>query len=124
MRNLLRNQRRVWYCPYSGRTAITDPDGHDTGETAVAYGEPVAAMANVSAASGDATQEMFGIGVSYDKVLQLPGTGWPIDERTVLYVDREPPGEFVATGVEADYAVVRVSTSLNQTSVAVRKVRD
>lgn len=145
MRNLLRNQRTVWCCLYGSRTPILDGDGHDTGETAIGYAAPVAVRANVSTASGDATQEAFGIGVAYDKVAQLPGTGWPMDERTVVYVDRTPPGsadyawdaasgawvaadgtlwQWQPTDAEADYAVVRVAESLNQTSLALRKVRD
>lgn len=143
MRNLLRNQRPIWYRLYAGQEAIRDADGFDTGETEVSYGDPVEVRAYVAAASGDAAVEAFGVGTAYDRVAYLPGTGWPLDERTVVYVDRDPAGAPVtwdgATGTwsssggarwtaaslaEADYAVVRVSSTINQTQVALRKVRD
>lgn len=147
MRNLERNKRPVWYRLCEGREPVLDEDGADTGETAVAYAPPVMVRANVSPATGSSSQELFGVGVEYDRVVQLPGAGWPVDERTVLYVSRAPTGEPVtwdgasgewrsqvgsfsgaatydryASG--ADYAVVRVAESLNQTSLAIRKVRD
>lgn len=116
MRNLLRNQRRVWYRTYEGRVPVVDADGHDTGVREVTYSEPVEARANVSPATGTSSQEMFGTAVDYDRVVQLPGTGWPVDERTQLYIDAEPPAR-------PDYAVVRVAESLNQTSLAARRLR-
>lgn len=123
MRLLARNRRKVWYCLYQGRNPILDQDGYDTGETAITYSSPVALMANVTAASGDATQEQFGIGIRYDKVLQVAGTDCPIDEHALLFVDVEPPEEFDPANVTADYAVTRVSKSLNSTSIAVSRVR-
>lgn len=124
MRMLERNKRRLWYCLYEGRKPILDEDGFDTGETAISYSEPTELMANVTAASGDATQEQFGVGVTYDKVVQVAGTDCPIDERTVLFVDSEPPDEFDQTSVGGDYVVRRVSRSLNSTSIAIARVRD
>jgi hypothetical protein len=123
MRLLARNRRKVWYCLYQGRKPLLDQDGYDTGETAITYSSPVALMANVTAASGDATQEQFGIGIRYDKVLQVAGTDCPIDEHALLFVDVEPPEEFDPANVTADYAVTRVSKSLNSTSIAVSRVR-
>ncbi|RHJ96115.1 hypothetical protein DW090_01590 [Olsenella sp. AM05-17] len=123
MRLLARNRRKVWYCLYQGRNPILDQDGYDTGETAITYSSPVALMANVTAASGDATQEQFGIGIRYDKVLQVAGTDCPVDEHALLFVDVKPPEEFDPANVTADYAVTRVSKSLNSTSIAVSRVR-
>ncbi|MDD6566987.1 MAG: hypothetical protein PUF11_09435 [Parafannyhessea umbonata] len=123
MRLLARNRRKVWYCLYQGRNPILDADGDDTGEVAVTYSEPVALLANVTAASGDAAQEQFGVGIKYDKVLQVAGTSCPIDEHSLLFVDTEPPADFDAANVPADYAVTRVSKSLNSTSIAVSRVR-
>ena len=123
MRNLDRNKQPLWYCLYEGKTEIVDDDGYGTGEFGVAYAKPVRAMGHVTAASGDAAVEQFGIGTKYDKVVQLQGTDWPIEESTVLFVDHEPPDDFDPSAVEFDYTVTRVSKSLNQTSVAISKVR-
>lgn len=123
MRLLARNKRPVWYCLYKGVEMVKDSDGNRTGERAVAYQEPVRLMCNVTAASGSAAEEGFGIGVSYDKVIQVDGTTCPIDERTMLYVDSQPPGDFDPTDATCDYAVTRVSKSLNHTSIAISRVR-
>lgn len=124
MRMLRRNMRPFWYCAYQGRSTIIDSDGYDTGEPTVTYAKPVRVMGNVGAASGDSEVEQFGVGVSYDKVIILAGTDWPIDERTLLFLDTEPPSDFDQSNVSADYAVVRVSKSITQTSIAARRLRD
>lgn len=123
MRLLKRNQIPFWYCLYKGKQPIYDADGYDTGETALTYAEPVKVKAHITAASGDVTYEQFGIGVVYDKVVQLDGTDWDIDEQTVLFVDKDPPATFDAQNVPCDYTVTRVSKSLNFTSLAIKKVR-
>jgi hypothetical protein len=122
VRTLERNKREFWACAYVGRTEIAD-EGHATGEYAITYGEPVLMRGNVTAASGNAELEQFGIGVEYDRVIQLPGTDWDVDEHTVLFLDREPPEDFDPTNVPYDYTITRVSKSLNHTSLAVSKVR-
>lgn len=124
MRMLRRNMRPFWYCAYEGRSTIVDDDGYDTGEPAVTYASPVKVMGNVGAASGNSEVEQFGVGVSYDKVIILAGTDWPIDERTLLFLDTEPPKEFDPSSVAADYAVVRVSKSITQTSIAAKRISD
>ena len=130
MRNLFRNQRRFWYCTYDGDTTIVDEFGNDTGEPCVSYKAPVEALGNISAATGRAEQLQFGLGIEYDKVVQLPGTDWDIAEDSLLFIDAVPPSvadnsvPFDGTNVEADYAVVRVAKSLNQTSIAVKRLRD
>ena len=123
MRNLERNKRPFWYCLYNGETELVDDDGYPTGERAVTYAKPVRVMGNVSAASGNAYTERFGVGASYDKVIVLEGTDWPIGETTALFVDKEPPEDFDPADVEYDYRVVRVSPSLNQTAIAISEVR-
>lgn len=122
MRLLARNQRRVWYCLNQGRTPITDSNGNETGEYEVAYSEPKQLMANVTAASGSAEQEQFGIGIQYDKVLQVSGTTCPIDEHSLLFIDTEPPTGAENPADSADYIVKRVSVSLNHTSIAAARV--
>jgi hypothetical protein len=121
---LRRNMRPFWYCLYQGASTITDSDGYDTGEPSVTYASPVKVMGFVSAASGDAEMEQFGVGVTYDKVITLSGTDWPIDEKTLLFIDTEPPKDFNPSNVVADYAVVRVSVSVTQTTIAVRRLRN
>lgn len=132
MRNLDRNKTRFWYCTYAGSAPVYDSVGRDTGQRALSYSEPVEAWGNFSNGTGSYTQigagrsslEPFGIGAVYGAVMQLEGSDWPIDERTVLYIEEEPPEEFSPTDVRADYAVTRISRTPNQTSLALKRMRD
>lgn len=124
MRNLERNKRGFYYCTLSGTSTIVDTDGYDTGEPCITYSEPVYAKGNISPSGGTAYQEQFGLNVSCDKVIQLQGTDWPIDESTILFLDSVPPEDFDGTDAEGDYAVVGVTVSLNQTSIAAKRVRN
>lgn len=151
MRNLNRNMRGFYYSLLDSTGTIIDLAGYDTGEPISVYTYPVFAKGNISPSRGEARQEQFGIDLEYDKVVQLQGTDWPIDEKTVLWIDLVPPvvaneldggsftsdedaadgetdsydGSVVFDGTaDGDYAVVRVAVSLNQTALAVRRVRN
>lgn len=144
MKTLWRNQRTIYYCLYQGNVPIYDEFGNETGETRVSYGEATALRANVSAATGSAQVEQFGNLDSYDKVIVTDWMDCPIDENSVLFIDKAPEfteqefytvtraeditGETVTVGTETaktplyDYTVRRVAKSLNSVSIAVRKV--
>ena len=116
-----RNDRDFWYCLYEGSTDIVDEYGNLTGEKAVNYAKPVAAYGNISAASGQAQTEMFGGLDSYDKVIVTTDMDCPIDENTVLFIDKAPEHN-LGDALMYDYIVKRVAKSLNCISIAVRKV--
>lgn len=121
MRCLKRNERPFWYCLYNGETEVVDEYGNATGEPRPIYGEPVEMVANISSATGQSNTEMFGNLDSYDKVIVLCDMNCPIDEHTVLFIDKEP--EFGFDGIPLyDYIVKRVAKSLNSVSIAIRKV--
>ena len=90
MRCLKRNQRPFWYCLYVSSTELEDEYGNATGEVEITYSEPVKMLANISAATGQSQTEMFGNLDSYDKVIVTDDLNCPIDEHTVLFVDKEP----------------------------------
>lgn len=115
---LKRNKRKFWYCLFSTETDPVDADGNYTGEMAVGYGEPVECFANISPATGQSNQEMFGNLTDYDRVIVSDDTTIPIDENTVLFIDAAPTNG--AKGY--DYTVRRVAMSLNSVAIAVRKV--
>jgi len=121
MKIMDRNKTSFYYLLFSGKTPITDAAGYETGENKVLYESPVAMKANVSAASGSAQVEQFGNFISYDKVIVTDDLACPIDENTVLFIDKEP--EFDTGGNPLyDYIVKRVAKSLNSVSYAVSKV--
>lgn len=120
MKTLKRNQSTFWYCLYAGQETVYDDYGNETGSPHILYAPPVEMRANVSPATGLSDTEQFGNLENYDKVIVTDDLDCPIDEHTVLFVDKEP--EFSYGNPLYDYIVKRVAKSLNSISIAVRKV--
>lgn len=115
-----RNKRAFWYALYQKSDPILDEYGNEIG-TKITYAQPVSMRANISSATGAAQVEQFGNLPDYDKVIVTDDMSCPIDETTVLFLDKEPG--FNAEGVPLyDYRVKRVAASLNSISYAVSKV--
>nr|DAZ18686.1 MAG TPA: hypothetical protein [Caudoviricetes sp.] len=116
-----RNKVSFWYLLFDRKVAITDDEGNESGEHTVLYKDAVQMKANVSAATGAAQVEQFGNFISYDKVIVIDDLSCPIDENSVLFIDKEP--EYAEDGTPLyDYLVKRVAKSLNSISIAVSKV--
>lgn len=143
MRCLKRNERTFYYCLYSDKIAIIDENGNETGEKIITYEDAAPMRANVSQATGQSNTEQFGNLDNYDKVIVTDWMECPIDENSVLFIDKEPEygeavtidyresdtlfGDDTATPVTVqvplpDYVVLRVAKSLNVIAIAVRKV--
>lgn len=121
MKTLKRNQVSLWYLLYDHKEPVKDEDGNETGEPQVFYKTAVQMSANVSAATGTAQVEQFGNLAGYDKVIVTDDLTCPIDENSVLFLDKEP--EYDEDGFPLyDYLVKRVAKSLNSISYAVSKV--
>lgn len=138
MRGLKRNQKTLYYQLYASNIPVyeTDLDGNIvtdpitgepllTGETKVGYSDPVEFRANVSAARGESSSDPFGIDLSYDKTMVSCNMELPIDELSVLFVDKKPVfdagGNLINT---ADYKVVKVAKSLNSALYAIKKITE
>ena len=169
MRGLRRNKRTFWYCPLldtnepgsaaiggiavSGDTTVgddtanenrlLDENGYETGEIASRYGPPVQISATVTSARGQIQTEPFGTYEDYDKIIVTAWTNCPINENSVLFIDKEPEfedvpsygykeidtplcGEYLAQKTYRqpvyDYRVTRVSRGVNGARIFVRKV--
>ena len=122
MRTLKRNQIKLWYCLYQDAEEIYDEYGNATGDYTPIYSEAQEMWANVSPASGYAQTEQFGNLDSYDKVIVTDWMGCPIDENSVLFIDKEPEHDVSTDTPLFDYTVRRVAKSLNSISIAVQKV--
>lgn len=123
MRTLARNKIRIYYANYHDKTPIRDEYGNLTGEYQITYENPVAVMANVSAARGESTTRQFGEDVSYDRIIVLDNPSFPIAETSILWIDTLP--EIASDGTTHtphDYIVKQVAPSLNSVSIAVSKV--
>lgn len=121
MKTMKRNKVPFWYLLYDKKVPVKDEYGNETGEYRVSYKPAVQQEENVSAATGTAQVEQFGNFISYDKVIVTDDISCPIDENTVLFLDKEP--EYGEDGTPLyDYTVKRVAKSLNSISYAVSKV--
>ena len=121
MRCLERNKVQFSYCPYIGKTKVTDASGYETGEYKVSYGSAISVMGNVSPAQGEAQIEQFGNALEYDKVIILEDRNFPMDENSVLFVDKAPAYDQSGNPLY-DYIVKNVARSLNGVSYAISKV--
>ena len=120
MKTMERNKTTFWYMTYADRVPVTDEYGNEIGELAT-YNEPVMLRANISPATGSSQVEQFGSLAGYDKVIVTDDVSCPIDENSVLFIDKAV--EFTGDGKPLyDYTVKRVARSLNSVSYAVTKV--
>ena len=132
-----RNDTPFYYCLYKENVSSVDEYGNETGEPTVIYESPVLMYANISPATGAAQTEQFGNLENYDKVIVTTWMDCPIDENSVLFIDKEPDETSVQTYIPTaittvagyvtvptpDYIVRSVAKSLNSISIAVRKVK-
>lgn len=131
MRTMLRNKSKFYYASFVRKEPVKDEYGNDTGEYNVIHDNPVEYFANISAAKGETTTRQFGESESYDKVIVMDKDAPPIDEYTILWVDKTPKidetGALVKDGdgnvlTPHDYIVKKVAKSLNNISIAITKV--
>lgn len=138
MRGLKRNQQTLYYQLYSKHIPVyeTDLDGNIiydpvtgeptlTGDYTVEYEKPVQFLASVSAARGEASTDPFGVNVEYDKTMCSCNMELPIDELSVLFVDKKP--EYDENGSltnKPDYKVVKVAGSLNSVLYAIKRMAE
>lgn len=145
MKTLKRNESPLWYCLYSGKTELVDEYGNSTGQYALSYGQPTQMYANISPATGHSSTEIFGSLENYDKVIVTAWLDCPINENSVLFIDKAPDMtsvptyelteiptyvpffvEVSASSVSVptpDYIVRGVAKSKNFISIAVKKVK-
>lgn len=127
-----RNKVTFYYALYTGKSAIVNTQGQDTGEEQNTYSNPVAYKANISAAKGETEVRQFGDNLAYDRVIVLDNTAPAINEYSILWVDTMPTldnqgklateqtGEVITPH---DYIVKKVAKSLNSVLVAISKVK-
>lgn len=115
MRCLERNKRDFWYALYSS-TVNVDGEPYST------YKQPVRCSACISAATGYIASTMFGESIGYDKVIVCDDVNFPVDEYSVLWVDKEPEYDNDNNPVAWDYIVKRVSRHLDSIGIAIKKV--
>ena len=122
MRTLERNKTSFYYALYLGKEENIDADGNATGTYTILYSNPVECRGNISTSKGSVQVEQFGNDLQYDKVIVLDDVSIPIDENSVLWVDKEVEHDKYGNPV-FDYVVKKVAKSLNSISFAISKVK-
>lgn len=115
--------RKFYYATYEGKNELIDDYGNKTGEYEVMYSNPILCKGNISSAQGEMQSKQFGDSESYDKVIVLDNINTPINEYSILWVDNLPTiNDDKTTKTPHDYIVRVVARSLNNVSIAIKKV--
>ena len=132
MRNLKRNQLKLYYASYIGSEAIVDEYGNQTLEEKKTYSEPKTLRVNFSPNAGEMYTETFGNVSNYSRVLTYVGNVCPLKEKDVLWINetyadtvlgRALLGEMIfGKTYSANYEVVKVADGLNSFLIAVQEI--
>lgn len=124
MRNLKKNQRKLYYALYDSEIPIYDENGNEELETRAGYKEPVLFYASLSTGQSDAEESPFGKNVTYDRVISTCDMSLPIDENSLVWVKNLPVYNADGT-VNPDSADYEVAASpldgLNSLRIAIKK---
>ena len=142
MRLLRKNMQPMKYSLQDGRVPIyeTDENGDivyievegekvpvETGEYETGYSAPVDFMGNISMSGGEAEAKEFGMDIGdFDAVIVLEKDAVPLTETSIIWhtspVKYKDEQNTMVDSKSADYAVKRVSPSLNFTKVLLQRI--
>ena len=137
MRDLKKNQQKLWYSTYADQITIYERD--EFGEIVydeidgekypriiaerAGYNKPVFFDANVSAGKGTAQEDVFGKDIDFTRTISTTDLTLPIDELSLVWFENEP--KYLEDGTvdpnSADYKVAaKPARSLNQLMIALK----
>lgn len=90
MRDLKKNQRKIWYSLYDGKKPILDEFGDETGDFEVYYTKPKQLDISLSTGHGTAYANVFGADVEYSRTIMTTDTKLPITETSLVWYETEP----------------------------------
>ena len=142
MRFLRKNMQPMKYSLQDGRVPIYERDENgdivyievdgqkipvETGEYETGYSAPVDFMGNISMSGGEAEAKEFGMDIGdFDAVIVLEKGAIPITETSIIWhtspVKYKDEQNTIVDSKSADYAVKRVSPSLNFTKVLLQRI--
>lgn len=142
MRLLRKNMQPMKYSLQDGRVPIYERDENgdivyievegkkvpvETGEYETGYSSPVDFMGNISMSGGEAEAKEFGMDIGdFDAVIVLEKDAVPITETSIIWhtspVKYKDEQNTIVDSKSADYAVKRVSPSLNFTKVLLQRI--
>ena len=142
MRLLRKNMQPMKYSLQDGRVPIYERDENgdivyievdgqkvpvETGEYETGYSAPVDFMGNISMSGGEAEAKEFGMDIGdFDSVIVLEKDAVPLTETSIIWhtspVKYKDEQNTIVDSKSADYAVKRVSPSLNFTKVLLQRI--
>jgi hypothetical protein len=131
MRSQEINKQTIYYSLYGSKSPVLDDNGDETGEYAISYSNPLKFKIRVSPCKGEATDQVFGKSLDYDRAMNTTDKAFLIDEYSCLWIDSIPQLNTDGTlklGTDDkpltphNYKVVGVSKDLNEWMFAVKKV--
>lgn len=120
MRLMARNGRTIYYQLLASQSPITEE--WDTGEDTYVYDSPVAITATVSPAEGSTSRTAYGASPNYDRIVLIDDMDCPVEETSLLWLEREPEYVNEQLANRPDFMVVRVAKALNHIKVVARKL--
>lgn len=120
MKFMNRNLQELKYCVLASEEVVYDNDGYETGEKRLVYEPAQTLKCNIGTAAGETAIKLFGVTNEYDKIIMTDKMDVPIDETTVLFIDKDP--EYASDGTPLyDYIIKRCDKTLNHRIFAVKK---
>lgn len=90
MKCLRRNTKVYYFANYVGKTELLDEDGNYTGESEIKYSDVKTVRGTLSAVTGSAETEMFGLFKDYDYTLVTDDMDCDIGEESILWITETP----------------------------------
>ena len=122
MRDLKRNQRKMYYSLYVEQGNDSDFDVLDT---FAKYSAPVEFKASLTAGKSDSDDSPFGKDISYDRIISTVNKDLPITETSLIWYETEPIllEDGLANPNSADYKVAAAPLDgLDGIRIAIKRI--
>lgn len=90
MRDLKKNQRKLWYSLYEGKKPILDEFGDETVDYEVCYTKPKQFSISLSAGHGSVYSNVFGADIDYSRTIMTTDMKLPITETSLVWYETKP----------------------------------
>lgn len=122
MRDLRRNQRKMYYSLYIEQENDSDFDVLDT---VAKYSAPVEFKASLSVGQSDSDDSPFGKDISYDRIISTVNKSLPITETSLIWYETKPVllEDGSADASSADYKVAAMPLDgLDGIRIAIKRI--
>ena len=122
MRDLRRNQRKMYYSLYIEQENDSE---FDTLDTVAKYSKPIEFKASLSVGQSDADDSPFGKDISYDRIISTVNKSLPITETSLIWYETKPVllDDGSADPSSADYKVAAAPLDgLDGIRIAIKRI--